>query len=116
MAKKFTDLRAGLSPETQARIEARAQEILAEMPLNELRQARGLSQKMLAEILHVQQPSIAKMERRTDMYISTLRSHIEAMGGHLDLIATFPDGAVKVTNFSELDGNENANTAQSDIR
>ncbi|MGU5813867.1 XRE family transcriptional regulator [Aeromonas hydrophila] len=69
----------------------------------ELRQARGLSQKMLAEILHVQQPAIAQMEKRTDMYLSTLRSHIEAMGGELEVIARFPEGAVKVTNFSDLE-------------
>jgi len=91
-----------MSPASQARAEAKAQAMLAEMPLNELRQARGLSQKMLAELLHVQQPSIAKIERRTDMYISTLRSHIEAMGGQLDIVARFPDGAVKITNFAEL--------------
>ena len=76
--------------------------MLAEMPLNELRQARGLSQKVLAEVLHVQQPAIAKIERRTDMYISTLRSHIEAMGGEQEVVARFPDGSVKITNFSEL--------------
>lgn len=72
------------------------------MPLNELRQARGLSQKVLAEVLHVQQPSIAKLEKRTDMYISTLRSHIEAMGGQLEVIARFPNGAVKISNFAEI--------------
>ena len=55
----------------------------AEMPLIGLRQARRLSQKMLAELLHVQQPSIAKLQKRTDMYLSTLRSHIEVMGGSL---------------------------------
>jgi predicted transcriptional regulator len=76
--------------------------MLAEMPLHELRQARGLSQKMLADVLHVQQPSIAKIEKRTDMYLSTLRSHIQAMGGELDIIARFPDGAVKINNFAEL--------------
>lgn len=103
MAKKFADLRAKMAPEAQARVEAKAQELLAEMPLNELRQARGLSQKMLAEVLHVQQPSIAKMEKRTDMYISTLRSHIEAMGGQLDVIARFPDGSVKISNFSDIE-------------
>ena len=79
-----------------------ARQMLAEMPLNELRQARGLSQKMLAEVLHVQQPSIAKIEKRTDMYLSTLRSHIEAMGGELEVIARFPDGSVKINNFSDL--------------
>ena len=102
MAKKFAGLRAQMSPESRARAEAKAQAMLAEMPLNELRQARGLSQKMLAEVLHVQQPSIAKIEKRTDMYISTLRSHIEAMGGELEVVARFPDGAVKISNFSEL--------------
>lgn len=57
----------------------------------------------LESVLHVQQPSIAKMERRTDMYISTLRSHIEAMGGELEVVARFPDGAVKITNFSDIE-------------
>jgi len=73
---------------------------LAEMPLDELRRARGLSQKALAEVLHVQQPSIARLEKRTDMYLSTLRSHIEAMGGELEVIARFPDGAVRISTFS----------------
>jgi predicted transcriptional regulator len=63
---------------------------------------RDLSQKMLAEVLNVQQPSIAKMQKRTDMYLSTLRSHIEAMGGELDIIALYPDGAVKISNFAKL--------------
>jgi predicted XRE-type DNA-binding protein len=102
MAKKFAELRAQMSPKSQANAETKARAMLAEMPLNELRQARGLSQKMLAEVLHVQQPSIAKLERRTDMYISTLRSHIEAMGGQLELVASFPDGTVKISNFSDL--------------
>lgn len=102
MAKKFHELRERMSPESRARAEANAQVMLAEMPLAELRQARGLSQKMLAEVLHVQQPSIAKLEKRTDMYLSTLRSHIEAMGGQLEVIARFPDGAVKIGNFADL--------------
>lgn len=102
MAKKFSNLRAKMSPESQSRSEAKALAMLAEMPLNELRQARGLSQKMLADVLHVQQPSIAKLEKRTDMYISTLRSHIEAMGGELEVIAKFPDGAIKISNFSDI--------------
>ncbi len=105
MAKKFAHLRAQTSPDSQARAEAKALAMLAERPLNELRPARGLSQKMLAEVLHVQQPSIAKMEKRTDMYLSTLRSHIEAMGGQLEIVARFPDGSVKISNFSGLDSN-----------
>jgi predicted XRE-type DNA-binding protein len=102
MANKFSSLRQQMPPGSQARAKAKAEVMLAEMPLNELRQARGLSQKMLAELLHVQQPSIAKMEKRTDMYLSTLRSHIEAMGGELEVVARFPDGAVKISNFADL--------------
>jgi DNA-binding XRE family transcriptional regulator len=102
MAKKFSDLRSKMKPEAQKRSHSMAKTMLAEMPLNELRQARGLSQKMLAELLQVQQPSIAKIEKRTDMYLSTLRSHIEAMGGELDVVARFPDGTVKINNFSDL--------------
>ena len=102
MAKKFSELRAGMSVPARKKADSKAKAMLAEMPLNELRQARGLSQKMLAEVLHVQQPSIAKMEKRTDMYLSTLRSHIEAMGGELDVIARFPDGSVKINNFTDL--------------
>ena len=104
MAKKFAALRAQMSPESQVRTEAKARVMLVEMPLNELRQARGLSQKMLAEVLHVQQSAIDKIQRRTDMYISTLRSHIEAMGGQLEVVARFPDGVVRISNFSDLDG------------
>jgi predicted XRE-type DNA-binding protein len=102
MAKKFSNLRAEMKPDARERANLMAQSMLAEMPLNELRQARGLSQKMLAEVLHVQQPAIAKIEKRTDMYLSTLRSHIEAMGGELDIVARFPDGSVKISNFSDL--------------
>jgi ribosome-binding protein aMBF1 (putative translation factor) len=103
MTKKFATLRAQMTPESQARANEKAHAMLAEMPLNELRQARGLSQKMLAEVLHIQQPAIAKIEKRTDMYLSTLRSHIEAMGGQLEVVARFPDGAVMISNFSELE-------------
>ncbi len=102
MAKNFNTLKAKLTPEAQKLAEAKAQAMLAEMPLNELRQARGLSQKMMAEVLHIQQPAVAKIEKRTDMYLSTLRSHIKAMGGELDIVARFPDGVVKISNFSEL--------------
>ena len=104
MVKKFSELSAAMTPEARAMANQMAKEMLAEMPLNELRQARGLSQKMLAEVLHVQQPSIAKIEKRTDMYLSTLRSHIEAMGGELEVIARFPEGAVKINNFADLGG------------
>jgi predicted XRE-type DNA-binding protein len=103
MAKQFAELEAKMSPDAKARSNALYHTLLAEMPLNELRRARGLSQRALADVLHVQQPSVAKMERRTDMYISSLRSHIEAMGGELEITARFPDGTVKITNFTGID-------------
>ncbi len=92
-----------MSEQAQAEAAGQVETIMAEMPLHELRRARGLSQKALAETLHVQQPAIAKLEQRTDMYISTLRSHIEAMGGELQIMACFPEGTVKIANFSQLE-------------
>ncbi len=97
MAKKFSELRARMSPESQAKAMAKAIAMIAEMPLSELRQARGMSQQMLAEILNVQQPSVAKIEKRSDVYLSTLRSHVEAMGGELEIIARFPEGVIKIS-------------------
>jgi len=102
MAKKFSELEAKMSSERRKRINEEVKKTLAEMPICELRNARGLSQKVLAEALHIQQPAVAKMEKRTDMYISTLRSHIEAMGGELEIIARFPDGNVRISNFSQI--------------
>jgi predicted XRE-type DNA-binding protein len=99
---KFSELEAKMSPEARAESERLFKAALAEMPLTDLRNARGLTQEMLADALHVQQPAVAKMERRTDMYISTLRSHIRAMGGELEITARFPEGAVKITNFSGI--------------
>lgn len=103
MARKFSELRATMSPDAQQRSITKFNEMMEEMPLHELRRARGLSQRALAEVLHVEQPAIAKLERRTDMYLSTLRSHIEAMGGQLEIIAKFPDGDVKINNFQTID-------------
>lgn len=102
MARKFIELQAKMSPAARARSEARARAMLAEMPLQELRLARGLSQEALAATLKVRQASISKLERRTDMYISTLRSHIRAMGGELEIVARFPDGEVRISNFEDV--------------
>jgi hypothetical protein len=104
MAKKFSQMIDTMPAPAVKRAQAKAQAMLAEMPLNELHQARSLSQKMLADVLHVQQPSIAEIDKRADMYISTLRSHIEAMGGELEVVARFSDGNVKISNFSDIAG------------
>jgi transcriptional regulator with XRE-family HTH domain len=93
-----------MSPDARARAATRAAALLKEMPLNELRRARGLSQEALASALKVRQASISKLERRTDMYISTLRSHIEALGGELEIVARFPEGEVRISNFEDVGG------------
>lgn len=101
MAKSFNKLREKMSPEARARAEAGTRAMLAEMPLHELRTARRLTQEQLAETLHIKQASVSKMEKRTDMYISTLRKLIEAMGGELRIEAEFPEGTVEITSFSD---------------
>ena len=102
MAKKFTQLRIAMSPESQERAAVKTEEMLQEMALAELRRARRLSQAELANILGIRQPSVADMEKRTDMYISTLRNLIEGMGGELDIIARFPGKEVRIKNFAEI--------------
>jgi len=97
MAKKFSELEAKMPPESRARVEKKVNEILAEFALADLRRALGFSQEELAGLLNVKQPSIAKLEQRTDMYISTLRDHIHALGGELILIARFPERDVKIS-------------------
>jgi transcriptional regulator with XRE-family HTH domain len=92
-----------MSPEAQAAAERKTQDLLAAMPLQELRHARRLSQEQLAAILQVRQATISKLERRTDMYISTLRSFIEAMGGELEITAKFPDGVIRITQFHDIE-------------
>jgi len=102
MAKPYRLLREKMTPANRARAEARAAEILRAMPLDELREARELTQEHLAQILHVKQASISKMERRADMYVSTLQAFVKAMGGQLEIRAVFPEGAIRINQFAEL--------------
>jgi transcriptional regulator with XRE-family HTH domain len=71
-----------------------------------LRKAREQSQEAVAKQLHIKQAAVSKLERRTDMYLSTLRSYIEAMGGKLEIIARFPNRAVRISQFQSLDPKE----------
>ena len=102
MAKKYRDLRAKMSPEARRRAEARTRELLAEMPLHQLRQALHLSQEEIAQAMEVGQANVSKLERRTDMYLSTLRRFIEAMGGELEINACFPEGCVRINQLADL--------------
>lgn len=100
MAGKFRDLYDKMPADAKQRIETRVERTLEEMPLQELREARQLTQQQLAEQLKSGQAAVSKLERRADMYVSTLRRFIEAMGGELDIVARFPEGDVRITNFS----------------
>lgn len=102
MAKRFSELRAKMSPEALEKAAGLSQAMLDEMPLQELRRARALSQEQLARTLGIKQASVSKLERRTDMYIQTLRNYIEAVGGQLEITAKFPDGKVKINQFEEV--------------
>jgi len=104
MAKKFRELRARMAPDRRKRAHERAAAMLANMPLQELRRARRLTQDGLAKVLRSTQAQISKLERRADMYVSSLRSYVEALGGELEIIARFPDGTVRITQFQDIDG------------
>jgi DNA-binding transcriptional regulator YiaG len=97
--RNFNELRAKMSPEMRARTEERVRATIANMGLEQLRAARELTQQSIAEILGVNQAAVSKMERRADMYISTLAKFIEAMGGALEIRAVFPNGTVRITQF-----------------
>ena len=85
-------IRKELSPARRKKVEARAAELIAEeMTLQELRRARKLTQVRMAKKLGVSQDGISKLERRSDLLLSTLRKTVEAMGGSLSLVAQFPD-------------------------
>lgn len=101
--KSFSSLSNKMSPESKARVAEKTAALREEMDLSELRRARQLSQESLAQTLHVSQGSVAKMEKRTDMYISSLRRFIQAMGGELEVTAKFPDRSVRINQFSELE-------------
>lgn len=103
MSEKFDELKKELSPEARERVDQRREELLAQLPLQELRQAREYTQQQLAESLGVDQSSISRMERRTDMYLSTLRSYVKALGGELEIRACFPEGHVAIDQLQNLD-------------
>src|SRR5882724_10714228 len=92
--KTLTQKIAALGPARRKRVEARAAALIAEeMTLQELRQARKLTQVRLAKALGISQDGVSRLEKRSDLLLSTLRKSVEAMGGNLSLVAEFPDRA-----------------------
>lgn len=85
-------IRKELSAARRKKIEARAAQLIAEeMTLRELRHARKLTQVRMAKTLGITQDGVSRLEKRSDLLLSTLRKTVEAMGGSLSLIAQFPD-------------------------
>jgi DNA-binding transcriptional regulator YiaG len=100
--KKFRDLVARMSPAAQEAAKVQAAELRGRMPLAELRQALHLTQQQLASTMEMEQGNLSKLERQTDMYVSTLRRYVEAMGGSLEIVARFPEGAIAISQFGEM--------------
>jgi transcriptional regulator with XRE-family HTH domain len=101
--KRFDALVGDISPERRAAIDEDKKKIMAEVRLHELRKARMLSQETIAGAMGVPQSAISKLERRSDNYISTVRRYLEAMGGELHIVASFPDGNdFEIQQFSDL--------------
>lgn len=103
MPSKFSELTKDFSQERRTRIDAKKAILHEEMNLAEIRQALSLTQSTLAETLDVGQAEISKIENRADMFVSTLRKFVNAMGGELEIRAVFPDHAVTIKNFSSLE-------------
>ncbi len=92
MATNVNDVIKKLSPVQRRKVEVRAAELIAEeMSLRELRRARKLTQVRMAKKLGITQDSVSRLEKRSDLLLSTLRKTVEAMGGNLALVAEFPD-------------------------
>lgn len=96
MARKHPEPRALIPSDGANMITA---ERIEEMLLRELRQALDLTQRQVAASLRIEQAAVSKMEKQTDMYLSTLQRFIAAMGGQLDIVARFPKGTVRIKQF-----------------
>ena len=91
MGRTLDQVIAELPPERRERIDARYRELKQEVEgLRELREIAGKAQLDVAAALHIKQPSVSKIEKQTDMYLSTLRNYIEAIGGKLELVVKLP--------------------------
>jgi transcriptional regulator with XRE-family HTH domain len=92
MPRNVNDIIRKLNPAQRKKVEARAAQLIAdEMTLRQLRQACRLTQHRVAKSLRIGQEGVSKIERRSDLLISTLRGYVQAMGGQLSLVVEFPD-------------------------
>ncbi len=105
-----------LPAERRRRVEARAEALIAEeMTLRDLRKARNLTQDRMAELLDIGQDGVSRLEQRSNLLLSTLRSYVTAMGGRLELIASFPDRPpVVVSGLTALPEDDSHEMSKSD--
>ena len=104
MAKKWSELRATMSPESRARADQKAEVMLIAIALRDLLRDRGFTQRQLAEQLDLAQGNVSRMLRRTDMHVSTLREIVEAMGGSLEITARFQDREYRLDQLASTPG------------
>ena len=116
MTTTLRDKMKGLSAERRARIDAETDRLHNEYKtLQELRKARELTQVEIAKALNIRQASVAQMEKRSDLMISTLRGYIEGMGGTLKLVVEFPDRApLQIAGIGEV-GEETPEQCESPV-
>jgi transcriptional regulator with XRE-family HTH domain len=99
--KNIDQIISGLSPARRAKIAGRARQLIGEeMALQQLRKARHLTQEQMARSLNIGQDSISRLESRSDLLISTLRSYVEAMGGALKIVVEFKEGTAVISSFA----------------
>ena len=103
MSKNFKTLRQKMSPQARERSRALAAKYRSEMALDELREAREMTQVHLAKVPGVNQATVSKLERRADMYVSTLHGFVKAMGVELKITARFPEGTVEINQFEAVE-------------
>ncbi|KTC66056.1 putative transcriptional regulator, XRE family (plasmid) [Legionella adelaidensis] len=107
MAKPLSELIGKVSKDIEIAAGAKAAEMLAEMDLEDIRKARHITQNQVAKALNIKQPSIAQLEKRNDIYISTLRNYLSSIGAKLELVASFPDGTrISIAGFSYLNSSK----------
>jgi Helix-turn-helix domain len=107
LGRTLEEVIAAMPPESQARIAVRSSELHAEVEgLKALRKLAARSQEQIAQSLGIKQPAIVKIERQTDLYLSTLRRFVEAAGGTLELRVELPgSGVMRLTGMGELNAN-----------
>ena len=96
--KSFRELRAQIDadPKRRERVEAQTRALLAVTKLAELREARETTQRELGQTLEMTQANVSRIEHEDDIYLSTLRRYVEALGGQLEVRAVFPDSTIKL--------------------